>query len=203
VEVVKLNFVLCSRAVSNSFFVLSFSKRDGCRSLVKSAICKNRIISDDVICIVIWTDVSVELALHCSLLVMVRHRVLSAYCLLVKCLMSGFVCPSQVRYGTGIGDPAWREHWPFPQVFNGGSRRDKDTPCGLRRVLRHWFVCRFRRYIYISRACLHRMLLHLFFFSLLFYLSFPLRIDPLRFQVGGHERRPNQGFFSVLVYFML
>ena len=57
--------------------------------------------------------------------------------------------------------------------------------------------------IYISRACLHRMLLHLFFFSLLFYLSFPLRIDPLRFQAGGHERRPNQGFFSVLVYFML
>jgi len=28
------------------------------------------------------------------------------------------------------------------------------------------------------------------------YLSFPLRIYPLRFQAGGRKRQPNLGFFS-------
>jgi len=49
--------------------------------------------------------------------------------------------------------------------------------------------------LYIFFACLYRMLPHLFFFSLfslaylLPYLSFPLRIDPLRFQAGCRKMR--------------
>jgi len=46
---------------------------------------------------------------------------------------------------------------------------------------------------------------YIFFFTfflayLLPYLSIPSRIDPLRFQARGRKRRPNLGFFSVLVY---
>ena len=57
-------------------------------------------------------------------------------------------------------------------------------------------------------ACLYRMLphssffLHVFFTYLLPYLSFPLRIDPLRFQAGCRKRRPKPGF-SFCVYFVL
>jgi len=38
---------------------------------------------------------------------------------------------------------------------------------------------------------------------LLPYLSFPLRIYPLRFQAGGHKRQPNLAFSSCfsLLYF--
>jgi len=36
----------------------------------------------------------------------------------------------------------------------------------------------------------------LFTFSLLIFLSFPLRIDPLHFQAGGHKRQLNLAFFS-------
>jgi len=32
--------------------------------------------------------------------------------------------------------------------------------------------------------------------SLFPYLSFPLRVDPLRFQATGRKRPPNLGFFS-------
>jgi len=57
-------------------------------------------------------------------------------------------------------------------------------------------------------ACLRHLLPHLFcslFFLiyLLPYLSFPLRIDPLRLQAGGRKRQPNLGFLVVLIYFML
>ena len=31
------------------------------------------------------------------------------------------------------------------------------------------------------------------------YLSFPLRIYPLHFQAGGRKRRPNLGFFLVVL----
>jgi len=34
------------------------------------------------------------------------------------------------------------------------------------------------------------------FFFTFPYLSFPLRIDPFRFQAKSHKRRPNLGFFS-------
>jgi len=47
----------------------------------------------------------------------------------------------------------------------------------------------------IAYAFSHRMLLHLSFFFTLPCVSFPLRIDPLHLQAGGHKRRPNLGFF--------
>jgi len=51
--------------------------------------------------------------------------------------------------------------------------------------------------LYMSFACLRSMLPHLpFFFTFFLYLSFPFRMDPLRFQAEGHKRRPNLGFFS-------
>ena len=53
--------------------------------------------------------------------------------------------------------------------------------------------------MYILFACLYCMLPHLSFFLncfltyLLPYLSFPLRIDPLRFQAGCRKRRLSGG----------
>jgi len=59
--------------------------------------------------------------------------------------------------------------------------------------------------LYILFACLYHMLphlsffLHFFFTDLLFYTSFCLRIDPLRFQAGCRKRRLN----LVLVFLYL
>ena len=63
-------------------------------------------------------------------------------------------------------------------------------------------------YIYILFACLYRIFPHLSFFlhffltHLLLYLSFPLRIDPLHFQVGCRKRWLNLAlFFCAVVHF--
>ena len=46
------------------------------------------------------------------------------------------------------------------------------------------------------------MLPHLSFFLHFFpYLSFPLRIDPLCFQAGGHKRQTKADFFSCFILF--
>jgi len=66
--------------------------------------------------------------------------------------------------------------------------------------------------IYLLFVCLYRVIPHLYLFLhffltyLLLYLSFPLRIDPLRFQAGCCKRRLNLAFvclclFCVVVYF--
>jgi len=58
-------------------------------------------------------------------------------------------------------------------------------------------VCFLRRNICVLFACLYRMLLHLsnflhfFLINPLHYLSFPLRIEQLRFQAGCRKRRLN------------
>jgi len=59
--------------------------------------------------------------------------------------------------------------------------------------------------LYVVCACLYHMLLHFFlrlhFFLtyLITYLSFPLRMGPLRFQAGCRKRRLKPGF-SFLVF---
>ena len=62
-------------------------------------------------------------------------------------------------------------------------------------------------YIYILFACFYHMFPHFFLTYLFPYLSFPLRIDPLRFQAGCCKRRLNVALvflssFCVVVRFV-
>ena len=64
------------------------------------------------------------------------------------------------------------------------------APCGLWGIMHPWFDFLFRLYIYclVTSYAPH---LSFFLTYLLPYLSFPLRIDLLRFQAGCHKRRLN------------
>jgi len=72
-----------------------------------------------------------------------------------------------------------------------------NAPCGLRAVMQHWFYFFYFGTIdivylsYISYASQLSFFLHFSPTYLLPYLSFPLRIDPLRFQAGCRKRRLN------------
>ena len=56
--------------------------------------------------------------------------------------------------------------------------------------------------LFISHASPLIPFLHFFLTHLLPYLSFPLRIDPLRFQTGCREKRLNPQDFSFFVYIL-
>ena len=86
---------------------------------------------------------------------------------------------------------------------------EDDALCGLWGVMRPWFDFWFWRYIYSLLGYIvcfpTSFFLHFFLTYRLPYLSFPLRIDPLRFQGGCHKRRLNLALvfsclFCVVVY---
>jgi len=74
-------------------------------------------------------------------------------------------------------------------------------PCGLPGVLCRWFIYWFLHCVY--RLLVYIVCFPLILFSSLFSLSFPVRIDPLHFQTGGHKRRTNLGFFSCFSLFYI
>jgi len=78
------------------------------------------------------------------------------------------------------------------------------APCGLQGIMRPWFDFWFQRSIYI--VCL--FIIYLFFFTffltyLLPYLSFPLRIDFLRFQAGCRKRQLNLALVFFVLWYIL
>ena len=80
--------------------------------------------------------------------------------------------------------------------------RPRSPRCRLQGVLCPWFDFWFRRYI-ISFACLYVssiFFLNFFLTHLLPYLSFPLKIDPHRFQVGCRKRRLKLSLVFVFIF---
>jgi len=77
------------------------------------------------------------------------------------------------------------------------------TQCGLRALMLPWFDLLYGCYIYCFLVYIVSFPTYLFFFTfvtyLLSYLSFPLRIDPLCFQVGFHKRRLNLTLVFVFI----
>jgi len=89
------------------------------------------------------------------------------------------------KFSSGTGSPAWSRKKGHKMVV----------------VWWWWLICWSWCYVYILFVSHLSFFFFTCFLTYLFpYFSFPLRIDPLCFQAGGHKRRPNLGFFSCFSY---
>ena len=103
------------------------------------------------------------------------------------------------RYDVPPADSPWPKIRPFNCL----------APCGLQGIMRPWFGFWYQHCIYCLLVYIICFPTYLFFSTFLAYflpyLSFPLRIDPLRFQVGCRKRRLNLALvlclFCVAVHF--